>query len=153
MTDAEQLQRVVDELEIRNLLARIHNTIDDIRAGGGAAAEAAYDADWTPDGIWESPTLGTYQGHEGHRKRRAEAAALAREGGAEIPAAGAGVRGHHITVSTEVRLDGDVAICVSKWLYGTTQGTAGEVHQVGRYRDEVRRTPEGWKLHHRLVFP
>jgi hypothetical protein len=150
--DESSLQQVVDELAIRNLLARVHNTIDALRRGDATAED--YDANWTEDGIWESPTMGTYHGHEGHQKRRDEAAALAREGGARIPdgqAPGSGA--YHITVSTEVRLLGDVAICDSKFLYGTSQGTGGQIHQVGRYHDEVRRTPEGWKLSHRTVFP
>jgi ketosteroid isomerase-like protein len=150
--DADTLQRVVDELDIRNLLARIHNTIDAMRRGEATAED--YNANWTEDGIWESPTMGTYHGHEGHQKRRDEAGALARQGGAQIPDAGSQSSGtYHITVSTEVRLDGDVAICDSKFLYGTSQGTGGQIHQVGRYHDEVRRTPEGWKLSHRTVFP
>jgi hypothetical protein len=149
--DERNLQRVTDELEIRNLLARVHHTIDALRRG--EATEDDYAANWTEDGIWESPTMGTYHGHEGHRKRREEAAALAKEGGAQIPEAGPGSGAYHMTVTTEVLLDGDVAMCHSKFLYGTSHGTAGQIHQVGRYRDEVRRTPEGWKLHHRIVFP
>ena len=74
-------------------------------------------------------------------------------GGAQIPDSGPERRGYHMTTTTEVRLDGDVAICRSKFLYGTGAGTAGEIHQVGSYRDEVRRTASGWKLHHRLVYP
>ena len=149
--DESSLQQVVDELAIRNLLARVHNTIDAVRRGEATAED--YDANWTEDGIWESPTMGTYHGHEGHQKRRDEAAALAKQGGAQIPERGPGSGAYHITASTEVRLQGDVAICDSKFLYGTSQGTAGQIHQVGRYRDEVRRTPDGWKLHHRIVFP
>jgi ketosteroid isomerase-like protein len=149
--DETSLQQVVDELAIRNLLARVHNTIDAMRRGQATAED--YDANWTEDGIWESPTMGTYHGYEGHQKRRDEAAALAKEGGAQIPDRQPGGGAYHITASTEVRLQGDVAICDSKFLYGTSQGTAGQIHQVGRYHDEVRRTPEGWKLHHRIVFP
>ena len=58
-----------------------------------------------------------------------------------------------MTVNTEVQLDGDTATCISKFVFGTSEGTAGQVRMCGRYVDEVRRTPEGWKLHRRQVFP
>lgn len=147
----DALQRVVDELAIRNLLARLHHTIDALRRG--EATEAEYDDCWTDDGVWESPSLGTYVGREGHRRRRDEARALALAGGAQIPDAAPDRRGYHMTTTTEVVLDGDTAVCRSKFLYGTGAGTAGEIHQVGTYRDVVHRTPSGWKVHHRLVYP
>ena len=67
--DEKVLQRVVDELEIRNLLARIHNTRDAVRRG--EATETEYNANWTEDGVWESPTMGRWEGHSGHEKRHA----------------------------------------------------------------------------------
>jgi hypothetical protein len=143
---------VVDELEIRNLLARIHNTRDAVVRG--EATEADYNANWTEDGIWESPTMGTWIGHAGHKKRTDEVVDLVREGGAVLPdLADPELGTYHMTVTTEVQLDGDVAICQSKFLFGTSRGTAGQIHQCGRYVDEVRRTPDGWKMHHRRVFP
>jgi hypothetical protein len=52
--DADTLQRVVDELDIRNLLARIHNTIDAMRRGEATAED--YNANWTgptsPQNMW-----------------------------------------------------------------------------------------------------
>src|SRR4051794_32201626 len=149
--DEGMLQRVVDELEIRNLLAHVHHTIDRLRRGEATAEE--YASCWTEDCIWESASIGTYHGREGHQKRRDEAAALARAGGAAIPAPAGDSGAYHMTLTTEVVLDGDRAMCHSKWMYGTSQGTSGQVHQVGRYDDEMRRTPDGWKLHRRVVFP
>ena len=57
--DGVALQRVVDELAIRNLLARLHHTIDALRRG--EATEEEYDDCWTDDGVWESPRRGRFR--------------------------------------------------------------------------------------------
>jgi hypothetical protein len=150
--DDKSLQRVLDELEIRNLLARIHNTRDAVRRG--EATQDDYIANWTEDGIWESATMGKWVGHAGHQARNEGVSDLVRAGGADLPDLEAsGLGSYHMTLNTEVQLDGDAAVCHSKFIFGTTKGTAGEINLCGRYVDEVRRTPDGWKMHHRQVFP
>jgi hypothetical protein len=150
--DEKSMQRMLDDMEIRNLLARIHNTRDAVRRG--EATEDDYNANWTTDGIWESATMGRWAGHTGHQDRTEQVNDLVRAGGANLPDLGDPDLGsYHMTVNTEVNVDGDVATCYSKFIFGTTRGTAGEINMCGRYVDEVRRTPDGWKMHHRRVFP
>lgn len=149
--DSSTLQEVADELAIRNLLARVHHTNDAVHRGEATPEDFA--TCWTEDWIWESPSMGTYHGAQGHAVRSRSVGALAKEAGTMVPPRSDIRSGFHMTVTVEVRLDGDTAICHSKYLYGTAVGPNGTIHQVGRYVDEVRRTPKGWKLHHRRVFP
>jgi 3-phenylpropionate/cinnamic acid dioxygenase small subunit len=57
--------------------------------------------------------------------------------------------GHHVTNVLVSRLDGDRAQARSKGLGVMTDGTVGSVG----YEDELRRTPEGWRIAERRVLP
>ena len=55
-----------DELEIRNVLARVAHITD----GRGTLEE--YLTLWTEDSTWESPVSGSFKGHQGHLDRHAK---------------------------------------------------------------------------------
>jgi len=149
--DEKAFQQVVDELQIRNLIGRVAEVRDATRRG--EATEEDYLEDWTDDSIWESPTMGKWVGREGHLKRAEDQLKKAQEMGVKMPDGPEGPQSYHVVSTTSVRIDGDVAFCESRWLFVSTTGTAGQVQQCGRYLDEVHRTPGGWKMHHRQVYP
>jgi uncharacterized protein (TIGR02246 family) len=49
----------------------------------------------------------------------------------------------HLVANLEIELDGDAATARSTWVY-LTRGP--ELAMVGRYIDELRRTPAGWRF-------
>jgi hypothetical protein len=139
--DESTVRKLSDELEIRNLLARVHNITD------GRGTRDEYLSCWTEDCIWESAEFGTWRGHAGHLEKYAAVLEKAREVGIEDEGDGT----YHMLTTVEVQLDGDTAVARSKWIFLTTQDTLARLHLAGTYDDQLRRTPDGWKLVHRLV--
>lgn len=123
--------RVRDELEIRNVLARIAQHSD-------MGSLDDYGAQFTEDARWEMP------------------GAPVKRGRAEIQAAGAvrrteGVTGpgshtRHVVGTTAVTIDGDSAVAESYWQFYTGTDTAPVLRSMGYYRDTFRRTVHGWRL-------
>ena len=126
------MSRADDELEIRNLLARVVHITD----GRGTLDD--YMKLWTEDCWWHSPVAGSFKGHQGlierHEKYR-----------------GAGVQGpevdsFHVLTSVWVDVDGDTASSMSTWMLITQARDNPKIQDIGTYSDTLRRTPEGWKL-------
>jgi uncharacterized protein (TIGR02246 family) len=128
--------RVRDELEIRNVLARVahHSDMGDLDD---------YGAQFTDDARWIM------------------AGAPSRHGRAEIQAAGAarraeGVTGpgsntRHVISTVAVTVDGDAAVAESYWQFYGETATSPVLRSMGHYRDTFRRTADGWRLARREI--
>jgi ketosteroid isomerase-like protein len=132
----EQLQRVADELEIRNLIHRLAQLADD-----GQLEE--YIQLFTEDAVWEGAGYPARRGHAdiltGARERRASGIA------------GPGTHTRHVVANSVIQLQGDAARATSVFhFYGNTDATP-ELRILGVYNDELRRTPKGWKLARRSI--
>jgi 3-phenylpropionate/cinnamic acid dioxygenase small subunit len=135
----EQLRLVADELEIRNLVARLAQTADE-----GSLDE--YAALYTEDAIWDGgPTFGVLRGIAdiltAVRERRATGIT------------GPGTHTRHIVTTASVRVMKDTAEVRSYFQFYVDCDRSPTVRVLGAYRDEMRRTPSGWKLAHRTVQP
>ena len=133
MDDAERTQA---ELEIRNVTARFAQLAD-----SGDLDD--YVSHVTDDSVWSHPTLGTRTGRDdilaGARERR--------EGGKQ-----SGFRGRHIVTTQWVRFDDDDhARSQAYWILLNATTPPAVVQNTGRYDDELRRTPDGWKLARRTI--
>ena len=132
----EQLRRVADELEIRDVLARLAQGADD-----GDLKD--YVQLFTEDGTWQGPDGGVHRG----RADLLAGAQARRASGIQGP----GANTFHVVSNTVIDLDGDTATGKSYYqYYGNTDGTP-EIRRTGVYRDEFRRTPQGWKMHKRVI--
>ena len=147
MTDdvVAQVARVAAELEIRNVLALLAQLAD----SGDADA---YVALLTDDVVWampENPAIGLAASE---RRGRDEIATGQRE---RIAAGhqGPGSNTMHLvsTISVEVDAGGDTARAHSNFQYWVRTSTEPTVMNVGRYRDELRRTADGWQLARRTI--
>lgn len=133
----DQIRRISDELEIRNLLARMAHEAD----GGDLDG---YISLFTEDAVWGGgPDFGDRRGHaailEGARERR------------RTGLSGPGAHSRHIITTVEVSVDGDRASSRSNFMFATKLDGSPSLDVVGQYQDEFRRTPEGWKLVHRGI--
>jgi len=133
----DQIRNVADELEIRNLLARLAQLADD-----GELDE--YIELFTEDGIWEGGAFGERRGHAsilaGARERRATGTS------------GPGSNSRHVITTTAIHLNGDTATGRSVFHYYTNTQATPVLAILGVYEDQFRRTPSGWKLAHRVIF-
>ncbi|MBY0401163.1 nuclear transport factor 2 family protein [Myxococcota bacterium] len=134
MTDT--LQRLADEAEIRNLLARIAQLADE-----GELDD--YVACFTPSATW---------GGAGFPERRGHAAILAgarerRAGGT----AGPGSKTRHLISTSVVELDGDRARTRSIFLFYRDTTTTPTLDRMGVWEDVFARTESGWKLAARTI--
>ena len=132
----DQIRQVADELEIRNLLARMAQLADD-----GELDE--YIDLFTEDALWDGGAFGQLRGHasilEGARERR--------KGGTSGP----GANSRHVITTSVIRLNGDTASSRSVFHFCTNTDAEPTMAIMGVYEDEFRRTPAGWKLAHRLI--
>jgi len=126
------MSRVEDELEIRNLLARVSHITD----GRGSLDD--YLTLWTEDCSWSSPVAGSFTGHAGHLERHEKY----RAAGVQGPE----VDSFHLLTTVWVDVDGDHATSLSTWVLITQARDNPKVQDVGNYSDTLRRTAEGWKL-------
>ena len=134
MVDHE-VQWLVDRTRIRELTARYNRAFDD----GDAEAFAAT---FTPDGVMEVTGSFEVRGHEG-------LAQMCRR----IPY---GIV--HVTVDAIVEVDGDRAMQdVTVMVLQRPKPDAGPDERIsrldrsGRYRDELVRTPDGWRFSKRTA--
>jgi hypothetical protein len=140
MTDTDIAQRVADEADIRNVIARLAHLADD------GDLEADYVRLFTDDAVWGRPGE-EHKGHEdilaGARERR------------RIGMQGPGTNTHHVNTTLWVSLTGpDEAHAESYWFFvRDTTSAAPVLASIGRYVDDFRRTPHGWKLARRQIQP
>lgn len=144
----DDLRKLADELAIRNLVARLAHMAD------GGDLEGDYLPLFTDDAVWEFP--GSADPSAEAAEVTGPAAILAdrvkrREAGFQGP----GSHTRHVNTTLAVRVDGaDVAEAESYWLFlGDTDSAEPRLRGTGRYHDTFRRTPEGWKLARRRIFP
>jgi 3-phenylpropionate/cinnamic acid dioxygenase small subunit len=147
MTD-DPVRRLADELEIRNLVARLAHLAD------MGDLEAEYLPLFTEDATWEFPWSADSEaepakvtGHEAsladRRQRRAD--------GFQGPETNT----RHVNTTLAVRVDGsDTAEAESYWLFvAETNSAEPKVRGIGHYRDTFRRTRDGWKMARREIIP
>lgn len=144
----DELRRLADELEIRNLIARLAHLAD------GGDLERDYlplftaDADWRFPGSAD-PAAGaaTVAGHDALLADR-----LQRRGSGFQ---GPGSHTRHVNTTLAVRVDGsDTAEAESYWIFvGATDTDSPQLRGIGHYHDQFRRTPDGWKLARRTITP
>lgn len=129
--DTDAVQRLEDQLAIRELVARYNYAIDEGRPEEWVAT-------FVPDGTFESAALGSHTGAD---------ALLAFATGYI-----AAVTGRHCTTDFVVDVDGDDARSRC-YLIAVNNSTAPTVSTTAVYDDVLRRTPEGWRFVHRKVTP
>jgi len=137
--------RVAADVEIRNVLARLARLAD-------TGDTDAYVALLTEDVVWampENPAIGLAASE---RRGRDEIA----NGQRERMAAGhqgPGSNTMHVvsTITVDVAPDGDHAVAESYFQYWGDTATTPVVRNMGRYRDQLRRTPDGWRLARRSI--
>jgi 3-phenylpropionate/cinnamic acid dioxygenase small subunit len=136
MTENPGTSRLTDELEVRNLVARLAHLAD-----MGHLDE--YVSLFTEDASWEMPGA--------PRQGQADIMAGAKERrGAGTTGPGSNTR--HVISTLAVHTDGtDLATSDSYWLFFGNTTTAPAVRLMGHYHDTLRRTPEGWKLARREI--
>ena len=134
----DQLQRVADELEIRNLMHRIAQLADE-----GSLEE--YAELFTDDAVWGGSAFGV-------RKGKADIVAGGRERRA-AGVAGPGTHKRHVITTTAVQLEGDRARARSYMLFPVDCDATPRIGVVTVYQDEFHRTASGWKLAHRKIEP
>ena len=133
----DQIQRVADEIEVRNVLTRIAQLADD-----GSLDE--YMSLYTDDAVWDAGAeLGVKRGHA---EILAGAETRRRRG-----TAGPGTHKRHVLTTTSVRLEGARAHARSYFLFYVDCDKTPRVELVGVYQDELHRTPAGWKLAQRRI--
>ena len=137
--------RVAAELEIRNVLARLAQLAD-------RGETDAYVALLTDDVVWAMPANPTIGLAASERRGREEIGRGQRERMA-AGHQGPGSNTMHVvtTIAVDVATDGDWAVAESYFQYWGDTATAPEIRNLGRYRDELRRTDEGWKLARRSI--
>ena len=133
MTDDARMNA---ELEIRNLLARLAHMAD-------CGDPDEYAQLFAEDGSWYHPHYGEVAGRsaiaDGLRARFAK--------GSQGP--GSHMR-HVLTTQWVDVVDDDHATSQAYWLTLRAEGTPAPSN-MGRYDDEIRRTPDGWKLARRNI--
>ncbi|HEV8296815.1 MAG TPA: nuclear transport factor 2 family protein [Acidimicrobiales bacterium] len=136
MDDKDMVRRLADELEIRNLIARLAHLAD-----GGDLNE--YVSLFTEDASWEMPG--------GPRRGRADILAGATER-RTTGTTGPGSATRHVLTTIGVTIDdADTATTDSYWMFYGDTTTAPAVRLMGLYHDTFRRTDEGWKLARREI--
>lgn len=134
MSDAGR--RAADEVEIRNLLARIAQLADE-----GSVEE--YIECFTRDAVWGGAGFADRRGHasllEGARERRSTGTA------------GPGTHTRHLVSTAVVDVAGDQATACSTFLFYRDTNAKPVLDRMGRYDDRFERTATGWKLSARMI--
>ena len=144
----DMIRRMADELEIRNLVARLAHMADMGDLESEYLPLFVEDAEWVfPGSADAAATVATVSGHgeilTDRRQRRAS--------GFQGP----GTNTRHLNTTLAIKVDGsDTATAESYWLFiGDTDTGEPRLRGVGRYHDTFRRTPAGWKLVRRQIVP
>ena len=152
MSQVAMLQRLADEMEIRNLVSRIF-----LLADQEADLDRYLDC-FADDAVWEArgkdDTVGRLADvHVGSRIVGREALRADREHVRQTGHQGPGSGTYHVSTTLEVRVgDDDTAEAESHWLFLRREEGGPKVLSVGSYVDRFVRTERGWKLAHRRFF-
>ena len=129
-TDA--LQRLEDQLAIRELVARYNYAIDEKRPEDWVAT-------FVSEGTFESTALGAHSGTN----------ALLEFANGYIAA----FEGRHVTSDFVVTVDGDDATARCYLIAVNAKTTPPSILTTAVYDDVLRRTTDGWRFVHRKVTP
>jgi 3-phenylpropionate/cinnamic acid dioxygenase small subunit len=136
--------RLEAELDIRNLVVRLAQLADQ---GGVEEYLSLLD----PDIAWVMPANPAVGLAASERRGHDEIV----QGIKERTAAGVqgpGTDTMHTVTNVWVHLDGpDTATAESSFVFWTTASTNPTATSLGRYRDTLRRSPDGWKLRRRVI--
>jgi len=136
----DQLQRWIDEAEIRDLIVRIGM----IRAFGSPEDYAAM---FTTDAVWERPPGA--DGEPSTHGLEAELAHFRDNIAAKI--SGPGSHAHHIIPSSVITLDGDAADALSQLIFVNNADAKPNIVKMWIVRDELVRTAQGWRIRRRRM--
>ena len=137
MADAGQWQRVADELEIRNVLAKLAQLADE-----GDLDE--YLQLFTDDARWDAGAVfGVRVGHDEIREGAVERRASG--------TAGPGSHSRHVITTSAVSVAGDQATARSVFHFYLKTNETPQLALLGVYEDEFARTERGWCLAHRKI--
>ena len=138
------LQQVADELEIRNLISRVAYVTD-----SGDLSE--YQDFYTEDATWGEVPGSNASGGQPTTVGLADiVAGVAQRRSAGIQ--GPGTQTQHVVNTVTVSfVDADTAQARASWQYYGSVTTKPQLLRVGTYNLRLRRTPDGWRFHERLV--
>jgi hypothetical protein len=129
---SDALQRLEDQLAIRELVARYNHAIDEGRPEEWVAT-------FVPEGTFESTALGAHTG----------SVDLLEFAKGYIAA----FEGRHVTSDFVVTVDGDGATARCYLIAVNAKTTPPSILTTAVYEDVLRRTPDGWRFVHRTVTP
>jgi hypothetical protein len=133
-------QRMADEQAIRDLIVRIAM----VRSFGTPDEYAAL---FTPDARWER-----VPGPEGQPNINGIEEEIARAHANQAAGlSGPGSHAHHSIPMTLAEVNGDCATAVSQLLYVTNADTSPTIAKMWILRDDLVRTPDGWRVCHRRL--
>ena len=134
---SQRIDRAVDELEVRTLVARLAQYADGLGTVDQYAELFTVDAEWLMPG---APRFGREDIRAGSHERRAS-------GGI-----GPGSNSRHVITTMAVDFaDDDTAVVDSYWLYYVDTHEVPRLTLMGHYHDTAVRTDEGWRMHRREV--
>ena len=150
MTD-KAVQKLIDESEIRNLIARLAHLAD------LAKDLTDYYSLWTEDGVYDVlEPVGWKESDPSFAKKVSGHAELKKDRdilrGTGFQGPGTDVWHANTTLSVKVHDDGKTAEAESYWLLVHGKAPVNVV-RIGHYHDTFRKFPEGWKIAYRLVKP
>ncbi|HVT20014.1 MAG TPA: nuclear transport factor 2 family protein, partial [Mycobacteriales bacterium] len=117
------------EAGVRAAIARYNAAVDDGRTEDVVAT-------YCPDGACDIPGLGAHAGHDALRSAYAAVEPTRPQ--------------RHVVTNTHLTdWNADEATAVSDFLFLTLGEAGWKVRLVGRYRDTLHRTPDGWRFHRR----
>lgn len=138
MADDAAIRRVADELEIRNLVAKLAQLADE-----GELDD--YIELFTEDAHWDGGVaLGSAKGHE-------EILAAAR-GRRASGRGGPGSHSRHVVTTATVDVQGDRATGRAVFHYYRNTDAVPELMLLGVYEDEFVRSQRGWRLARRKII-
>lgn len=149
--NSEDLRRLSDENEIRNLVARLAHMAD------LAPTLDEYLDCFTDDAVWEYSEASRATVTDGRPGLRVAGRAVIADDRQRLRRdrfQGPGTNTFHVNTTLTVRiLDADNAEAESYWLFIDGKGGNPQVRKIGRYHDRFRRIGGGWKLARREVTP
>jgi 3-phenylpropionate/cinnamic acid dioxygenase small subunit len=137
------MDSIAAELAIRNLLARLAQLAD-------SGETEKYLELLTEDVVWTMPANPAV-GLQASELRGHDAIGTGQRERITAGLQGPGSDSMHVLTTTSVSVDGDTATARSHFQYWATTSTDPTIRNVGRYADELRGTPAGWKLSRRTI--
>jgi hypothetical protein len=141
------IQRLIDELQIRNLVARLSHLAD----SGTDEEMEEYLSIYTPDGVWAPIVPGATNRALERRGRDDILAGVNERRAAKLQGPGSHSK-HFITTVLVTFESDDVTLSRSNFLvFNETNVRPPVLFSAGEYRDRFVRGPEGWNLARREI--